>query len=120
MARRAAVRMADLKKVALIGLCASGSVKNVRSWMVTTTGTPGRNGIVDCGMCMTSAFVCCATSGSPVCSQASRAGRCAMAVGPATTRALGTIRPYRSSSARWQATTMSAPAWHSAITSPST
>ena len=28
------------------GLCASGSVKNVRSWMVTTTGTPGRSGIV--------------------------------------------------------------------------
>ena len=30
---------------ALTGLCASGSVKNVRSWMVTTTGTPGRSGI---------------------------------------------------------------------------
>jgi hypothetical protein len=36
--------------VPLTGLCASGSVKNVRSWMVTTTGTPGRSGIVDCGM----------------------------------------------------------------------
>jgi len=120
VARRAAVRMLDLKNVALIGLCASGSVKNVRSWIVTTMGTPGRSGIVECGMCMTLAAVCWATSGRPVCSQASRAGRCAMAVGPATTRALGTIRPYRSSSARWQATTKSAPAAHSAVTSPST
>ena len=32
---------------------------------------------------------CWATSGRPVCSQASRAGRCAIAVGPATTWALG-------------------------------
>ena len=46
MARRAAVRIADLKKVAVTGLCASGSVKYVRSWMVETTGTPGRSGIV--------------------------------------------------------------------------
>ena len=38
---------------------------------------------------MTSAPTCWATSGSPLCSQASRAGRCAIAVGPATTRALG-------------------------------
>src|SRR5215471_9790805 len=88
--------------------------------MVTTTGTPGRSGIVECGTWMTSTPACWAASGSPVCSQARRAGRCAMAVGPAMTRAFGTIRPYRSSSARWQATTMSAPAAHSATTSPST
>src|SRR5262252_1284899 len=112
--------MFDLKNVAVTGLCASGSVKNVRSWMVTTTDTPGRSGIVECGTWMTSTPACWATSGSPVCSQARRAGRCAMAVGPAMTRAFGTIRPYRSSSARWQATTMSAPAAHSATTSPST
>ena len=46
VARRTEVRIADLKKVALTGECASGSVKNVRSWIVTTTGTPGRSGIV--------------------------------------------------------------------------
>ena len=37
---------------------------------------------------MTSALTCWATTGSPLCSQASRADRCASAVGPATTRAL--------------------------------
>ena len=30
---------------AVTGLWASGSVKNVRSWMVTTIGAPGRSGI---------------------------------------------------------------------------
>jgi hypothetical protein len=69
---------------------------------------------------MTAASTCWATIGSPLCSQASRAGRCAMAGGPATTLALGTSRPYRSSSARWQATARSAPATPSAATRPST
>ena len=41
VARRAEVRIADLKNVAATGLCASGSVKNVRSWMVTTVGSAG-------------------------------------------------------------------------------
>ena len=30
--------MADLKNVAVTALCASGSVKYVRSWMVATVG----------------------------------------------------------------------------------
>jgi hypothetical protein len=29
----------------MTGLCASGAVKKVRSWMVTTTGLFGRSGI---------------------------------------------------------------------------
>ncbi len=69
---------------------------------------------------MTLASTCCATRGSPLCSQASLAGRCAMAGGPATTLAFGTSRPYRSSSARWQATARSAPATPNAVTRPST
>ncbi len=44
-ARRAAVRIADLKNMALTGLYSSGSVKNVTSCTVTTVGRPGRSGI---------------------------------------------------------------------------
>ena len=44
-ARRTEVRMADLKKAAVVRPWASGSVKNVTSWIVTTTGTLHRNGI---------------------------------------------------------------------------
>src|SRR5580693_1662483 len=69
---------------------------------------------------MTSASTCWATTGSPLCSQASRAERCESADGPVTTRALGARRPYRSSSARWQTTARSAPATSRAPISPST
>jgi hypothetical protein len=44
-ARRAAVRIADLKNMALTWLYSSGSVKKVTSWTVTTVGLPGRSGI---------------------------------------------------------------------------
>ena len=44
-ARRAAVRMADLKNMAPTELYSSGSVKNVTSCTVTTVGRPGRSGI---------------------------------------------------------------------------
>jgi len=49
VARRTAVRMADLKKVAVTAVCSSGSVKKVRSCTVTTHGTPGRSGIESAG-----------------------------------------------------------------------
>ena len=45
-ARRSAVRVADRKKVPFTAVCISGSVKKVASWMVTTTGSPVRSGIV--------------------------------------------------------------------------
>ena len=45
-ARRSEVRVAERKKVPLTAVCISGSVKNVASWIVTTTGRPARNGIV--------------------------------------------------------------------------
>ena len=44
-ARRAAVRIADLKNMALTELYSSGSVKKVTSCTVTTVGRPGRSGI---------------------------------------------------------------------------
>jgi hypothetical protein len=44
--RRRAVRVAERKKVPLTELCISGSVKNVASCTVTTTGRPARSGIV--------------------------------------------------------------------------
>src|SRR5260370_10663649 len=69
---------------------------------------------------MPSALRCWATTGSPVCSQASRADRCESADGPATTRAPGASRSYRSSSARWQTTAKSAPATSRAPIRPST
>src|ERR1700733_1143601 len=71
-------------------------------------------------MWMTSAFTCWATVGSRLCSQDIRTDRCEIAVGPATTRAPGASRPYRSSSALWQTTARSAPATSRAPISPST
>ena len=41
----AAVLVADISDIPLIGVYRSGSVKNERSWMVTTVGSPGRSGI---------------------------------------------------------------------------
>src|SRR5688572_18853720 len=70
---------------------------------------------------MTSAPTCWATSGRPVCSQASRAGRCEMAEGPATISAASPAsRVNRSASDRWQTTTIDRPIEPSAPTSPST
>ena len=60
-------------------------------------------------MWMTSAPTCSATTGRPLCSQASRSGRCPSAIGPATIEAPGASRPYRSSSESWQATARSTP-----------
>ena len=45
VACRAAVLVADFSDMPLIGVYRSGSVKNARSWMVTTVGRPGRSGI---------------------------------------------------------------------------
>ncbi len=45
-ARRSAVRVAERKNVPFTEVCSSGSVKNVASWMVTTTGRPARSGMV--------------------------------------------------------------------------
>ncbi len=45
-ARRSAVRVAERKKVPLTVVCIAGSVKNVASCSVTTTGRPARSGIV--------------------------------------------------------------------------
>jgi hypothetical protein len=45
-ARCSAVLIADRKNGPLIVVCTSGAVKNVTSWIVTTTGRPARNGIV--------------------------------------------------------------------------
>ena len=82
------MRVAERKNVPLTAVCTSGSVKNVASWMVTTTGRPDpqRHRVVrrvdDLGLDLL------ATSGRPVCSQASRAGRWAIAAGPGTIVAL--------------------------------
>ena len=41
VARRSAVRVADRKNVPFTAAMSSGEVKNVASWIVTTTGTAG-------------------------------------------------------------------------------
>ncbi len=41
----AAVLVTDFSDTALTAVYRSGSVKNARSWMVTTVGSPGRSGI---------------------------------------------------------------------------
>ena len=41
-----AVRVAERKNVPLTAVCTSGWVKNVASWIVTTTGRPARSGSV--------------------------------------------------------------------------
>ena len=84
------MRVADLKKVVLTGCAASGSVKNVTSWIVTTVGTPGaqRHRVVRRVDDVRADLLGDERQARSAPTPAGPA-RCAIAAGPATTRASG-------------------------------